>query len=144
MPEVVERMFLMCCSLLKIQLQSVVAHGRGQPHLISGSQEMASRSSAGLPLLHCSWRSIAGGGKMLVTIVPAEAAASRCSLVQTEVRPVKLPSTVQENETCNFTRTSGATLGYYSPYLMTSKSSSLIFKLATSLPRYIQKLLYLM
>lgn len=42
---------------------------------------------------------LAGGGKTLVAIVPAEVSALRCSLVQAEVGPVKFPSTTQENET---------------------------------------------
>lgn len=42
---------------------------------------------------------LSAGETRLATIVPAENAALRCSMVQTEGRPVKFPSTTQENET---------------------------------------------
>lgn len=42
---------------------------------------------------------LSAGETRLATIVPAEAAALRCTVVQIEVRPVKFPFTTQENET---------------------------------------------
>lgn len=42
---------------------------------------------------------LSAGETGLAPIVPAEAAALRCIVVQIEVRPVKFPSATQENET---------------------------------------------